>query len=339
MHLAVQICALNEAANIATVIRSIPRRMPGIATVQVVVVDDGSSDGTADVARQAGADIVVRHTSNKGLARAFQTGMDTCLAQGADILVNIDADGQYPGEDIPALVQPILSGQADIVIGDRQVASLQHFSPGKRFLQKLGSWMVQTASGISIPDAVSGFRAYSRESALRLFVTSEFSYTVQTLIQAGKLGLAVASVPISARETTRPSRLHKGTLHFVGQQAIILLRTYVTYEPLKTFVGLSIPFLLLGTALLLRLILIAAERGGLTGNVQSLIVGVVSIVTGLLLLITGITADRIRENRRLLEESLYRIRRQETPVPAPVSTPTPAAAPPAWSVPPRTPAR
>jgi glycosyltransferase involved in cell wall biosynthesis len=275
----------------------------------VLVVDDGSTDDTVEVALAAGANHIARHTGNKGLARAFQTGVDACLSHGADIIVNIDADGQYRGEDIPALIEPILMHQADIVIGDRQTQLLEHFSPAKRWLQKMGSHVVQTAAGIRVPDAVSGFRAYSREAALRMFVTPLFSYTVQTLIQAGKIGLKVRSVPIIARETTRPSRLHKGIVHFIRQQTEILLRTYITYEPLKTFVGLSVPFLLIGVVLIVRVILIALSRGGQFGNVPSLLVGVISLLIGLLLMVTGIIADRIRENRRLLEEILYRVRK------------------------------
>jgi glycosyltransferase involved in cell wall biosynthesis len=311
-HLFVQICALNESATIGSVIAEIPRHIEGIGSVTVVVIDDGSSDDTAAQARAAGADIVVSHTGNQGLARAFQNGIDTCLDHGADIIVHTDADGQYVGADIPALVALVRMGKADVVIGDRGVASVQHFSPFKRFLQRLGSAMVQQASGVRAPDAVSGFRAYSREAALRLFVTTQFSYTVQTLIQAGKLGLVVRSVPIQARVTARPSRLHHGTLHFVSRQVMILLRTYVTYEPIKTFFGLAVPFLALGTGLLLRLVVRAAEQGGqLPGNVQSLVAGSISMIIGLLLLVTGVIADRVRENRRILEEILYRSRKQQ----------------------------
>ncbi|WP_169237251.1 glycosyltransferase family 2 protein [Candidatus Roseilinea sp. NK_OTU-006] len=310
-RLFVQICALNEEESIGNVIRTIPRDIPGIASVSVLVVNDGSTDHTVEEAAQAGADLIVQHVGNKGLARSFQDGLDVCLERGADIIVNIDADGQYRGEDIPALIEPIRRGQADVVIGDRQVSGLEHFSPAKRLLQKLGSWTVWQASGVAIPDAVSGFRAYSREAALRLIVTSQFSYTVQTLIQSGKLGLVVASVPITARHTPRPSRLHRGTLHFISQQAMILLRTYVAYEPIKMFGALAAPFLLVGAGLLARLLLRFAEQGWqLPGNVQSLIVGSISLAIGLLLLITGVIADRVRENRRLLEEILYRIRRQ-----------------------------
>jgi glycosyltransferase involved in cell wall biosynthesis len=310
VRLFAQICAYNEQDNIASVIAEIPRTIPGVAEVKVLVIDDGSRDATAQVAEQAGADYVVQHRGNKGLARAFQTGVDACLERGADIIVNIDADGQYRGDEIPALIAPILARKADIVIGDRQTQTLMHFSPRKRLLQRFGSSVVQMASGTNMPDAVSGFRAYTRDAALRLFVTSTFSYTVQTLIQAGKLGLALASVPINARETKRPSRLHRGTFHFISQQASILIRTYITYEPLKTFSLSAAPFLLLGLVLLVRLVIITANQDGqLTGHVQSLMTGAISLVIGMLLVITGIIADRIRENRRLLDELMYRVRK------------------------------
>ncbi len=310
-RLFVQICALNEQDNIGPVIRSIPRVIDGVASVQVLVIDDGSTDRTVNVARDMGADYVLHHNVRRGLARAFQDGIDACLSRGADIVVNIDADGQYDGTEIPALIAPILAHQADLVVGDRQVQSLQHFTQRKRLLQRLGSLVVQVAAGVQAPDAVSGFRAYGREAALRLFVTSVFSYTVQSLIQAGKLGLAVTSVPIHARETTRPSRLHHGTLHFVTQQTTVLIRTYVTYEPLKTFGLLALLFFIVGAGLLVRLVIIAAgEAGQFIGHYQSLTVGVFCIIISLLFFMTGITADRMRENRRMIEEVLYRLRQQ-----------------------------
>ncbi len=311
--LCVQICAYNEAATIQEVIHSIPRSIPGIAQVIVVVVDDGSTDGTAAQAQSANADHIIRHRRNRGLARSFQNGVDYCLQLGADIIVNLDADGQYRGEEIPALIAPILSGQAEIVVGDRQVSRLRHFSAQKRLLQKLGSWVVRQAAGVDIPDAVSGFRAYSREAALRLFVTAQFSYTVQTLIQAGMLGLAVTSVPITAQHTARPSRLHRGNAHFILQQVRILLHTYTVYKPLKFFLSAATPFLLVGVALLGRLLIRFAEQGWqLPGNVQSLVIGAVALAIGMLLVTTGVIADRLRANHQLVEEALYRLRKQET---------------------------
>jgi hypothetical protein len=313
LHLFVQVLALNEEATIAKVIRDIPRQVDGIASVHVVVVNDGSTDNTVQVATEAGADIVVSHHANKGIARAWQTGIDTCLSYGADIIVNTDADGQYEAADIALLVRQIVEQRADIVIGDRQTQHMTHFSPAKRMFQWLGSRVVQAAAGLRVPDAVSGFRAYSRDAALRIFPTANFSYTVQTLIQAGKIGLAVRYVPIRAYDTPRPSRLHKGMLHFMSQQATILMRTYTTYEPLKTFLVLASPFLIVGSLLILRLILLAAEQGGqFIGRLQSLVAGMVSLVIGLLLVITGIIADRIRENRRLLEDIMYRVREQSS---------------------------
>lgn len=309
-QLYVQLCAHNEREHIGAVIREIPRRVPGVASVTVVVVDDGSLDDTSEIARAAGADVVVRHIKRQGLARAFQTGLDFCLDHGADIIVNIDADGQYRGQDIPALIQPILKGEADVVIGDRQTHLVKHFSPLKRTLQRVGSRVVEVASGLKIPDAVSGFRAYRREAAMRMFVTPQFSYTVQTLIQAGKLGLAVRSVPIVARETTRPSRLHRGIAHFIAQQTGVLLRTYATYEPLKTFFGAALPFLIVGLFLIGRVIVIALARGGQFANLPSLVIGTLAILIALFLMMTGILADRIRDNRRILEEMLYLTRKQ-----------------------------
>lgn len=310
-NLFVQILALNEEENIGQVIRNIPRKIDGIDSVRVVVVNDGSTDRTVQAATEAGADIVVSHHANKGIARAYQTGIDTCLAYGADIIVNTDADGQYEGADIAQLVRPIIEQRADMVIGDRQTQKLAHFTPAKRLFQWLGSRVVEGAAGVRVPDAVSGFRALSRDAALRIYPTAIFSYTIQTLIQAGKLGLAVSNVPIRAYETKRPSRLQRGMLHFMVQQAAILMRTYTTYEPLKTFLVLSAPFLLVGSVLILRLIFIAAVQGGqFIGRLQSSVAGLVSLVIGMLLLITGVIADRVRENRHLLEDLMYRVREQ-----------------------------
>lgn len=308
----VQICALNEADTIAQVIRAIPRSIEGVRDVTVVVLDDGSQDDTSQVSRQAGADIVARHTRNQGLGRAFQRAVDICLSHGADLIVHLDADGQYNPDEIERLIAPILNGQADLVVGDRRASALPHFGRVKRWMQWLGSWTVRRASGLEVPDAVSGFRAYSREAALRLFVTSRFSYTVATLIQAGRLGLAVTSVPITARPTPRPSRLQRNAAHFVLQQASILIRSYVTYEPLKTFLALSLPFLVVGSALLVRLMLRFAGQGWqLPGNVQSLVVGSVALAIGLLLVVTGLITDRIAEERKVQEETLYRLRKSE----------------------------
>lgn len=311
MKLIVQIPAFNEEATIAAVICDVPRSVPGFDRVEVLVIDDGSRDRTVVEAQAAGADHILSLNHNRGLAFAFQAGLDASLRAGADVIVNTDGDHQYPGEFIPALVQPILDRRADIVIGDRQVEQIAHFSSQKRALERFGSWIVRMASGTNVPDAPSGFRAYSREAALRLFVTSDFSYTLDNLIQAGKRGLWVAHVPITT-QPTRPSKLHRGTWHFVKRQAATIVRAYATYEPLKTFFYLSMPFFLLGTILFVRLaIIFVSQSFSLPGNVQSLIVSVLALLVGFLVMIFGLLADRISESRRLMEEVLYRLRREE----------------------------
>jgi glycosyltransferase involved in cell wall biosynthesis len=311
MKLIVQIPAYNEEATIAAVVRGIPRSIPGIDRVEVLVINDGSRDHTVDCAQQAGADHILSLPYNRGLAFGFQAGLDAGLRAGAAIIVNTDGDNQYPGDQIPKLVEPILRGQADIVIGDRQVNQVQHFSPQKRLLERLGSWVVRAASGTSVPDAPSGFRAYSREAALRLFVTSDFSYTLDNLIQAGKRGLRVAHIPI-ATNPTRPSKLHRGSWHFVKRQGATIVRAYATYEPLKTFFYLSLPFWLVALVLFVRLLVIFVRQDfALPGNVQSLIIAVMALIVGFLVMIFGLLADRIGDTRRLMEEVLYRLRRDE----------------------------
>lgn len=311
MKLIIQIPAWNEEATLGTVIREIPRTIPGIDTVEVLVIDDGSTDRTVDIAHEAGADWVISLHRNRGLASAFQVGLDACLRQGADIIVNTDADNQYPGDQIPLLVEQILMQRADIVIGNRQIEQVEHFSMQKRWLQKLGSWVVRVASGTNVPDAPSGFRAYTRESAFRLFVTSEFSYTLDNLIQAGKSQMMVAHVPIRTN-STRPSKLHLGNWNFVKRQGGTIVRTYATYEPLKTFVYLSSPFLIVSAILFARLIFFFIRDGlVLLGHVQSLFVAGVCLIMGFLTLMFGLLADRIGDNRRFMDEILYRLRKSE----------------------------
>jgi glycosyltransferase involved in cell wall biosynthesis len=311
MKLIVQIPALNEAETIGAVIADIPRSIPGVSLVEVLIVDDGSSDNTVAVAYAAGADHVVRHTANKGLATAYQTGIDTALRLGAEIIVNTDADNQYPGDEIPRLVAPIVEGRADIVIGDRQVQQIEHFSPLKKALQHVGSSVVRWASETDVPDTVSGFRALSREAALRTFVTTDFSYTVEALIQAGKRRLTIAAVPIRTNHVKRPSRLHRGNWNFIKQQAAIIARTYATYEPLKVFSYFAIALFVPGTLLLLyaayvfigrRLNVVDAT------NDQSLLVGAVLVVMALITFLIGLLADLVGGVRRVQQEILYRVR-------------------------------
>jgi len=315
LKLIVQIPAFNEEEHIAAVIHQIPRNIPDICSVEVLVIDDGSTDQTGDAAYEAGADHVISLHRNRGLAAAFQIGLDASLRLGADIIVNTDGDGQYPGDQIPQLVDQILSNHADLVIGNRQVDTVDHFSFQKRWLQKFGSWIVRIASGTNVPDAPSGFRAYTRETALRLFVVSDFSYTIDNLIQAGKRRLSVTHVPIRT-QPTRPSRLHRGNWNFIKRQAATIVRTYATYEPLKTFFWISIPFFLISFILFIRfVILYIIENFATTGHLHSIVVAGVALIAGFLVVIFGLLADRLGDNRRLLDEILYRMRKEELKVP------------------------
>jgi glycosyltransferase involved in cell wall biosynthesis len=312
MKLIVQIPALNERETIAAVVAAVPRSIPGVSRVEVLIVDDGSSDDTVAVALRAGADHVVRHTANKGLATAYQTGIDTALRLGADIIVNTDADDQYPGDEIPRLVEPIVERRADIVIGDRQVQRIEHFSPLKKALQHVGSSVVRWASETDVPDTVSGFRALSREAALRTFVTTDFSYTVEALIQAGKRRLTVAAVPIRTNYVKRPSRLHRGNWNFIKHQAAIIARTYATYEPLKVFSYIAAALFVPGALLLAWAAFIFLARRLLpdfaASNDQSLLVGSVLVMMALVTFLIGLLADLVGGVRRVQQELLYRVR-------------------------------
>jgi glycosyltransferase involved in cell wall biosynthesis len=315
MKLIVQIPVLNEAESIARVLADIPRDIPGVDSVEVLIIDDGCTDDTIAVALAHGADHVVRHTSRKGLATAYQTGIDTALRLGADIIVNTDGDNQYPGYEIPRLIAPILSGQADMVIGDRQIENNAHFPPLKKTLQIIGSGVVRWASGTNVPDTVSGFRALSREAALRTFVTSDFSYTVENLIQAGKRRLTIQTVPIATNPVRRASRLHTGNWNFIKRQASTIVRTYTAYEPLKTFTYIALPFLITGIIFLGRALYVYVMRQLVNNfpqdNAQSLAVGSTALILGFIIFLIGLLADRIGGTRRLIEEVLYRVRSQE----------------------------
>jgi glycosyltransferase involved in cell wall biosynthesis len=310
MKLIIQIPCYNEAATITEVIAAVPRHIEGIDVVEVLVVDDGSTDRTVETARVAGADHVISHTRNQGLAKTFVTGVDACLALGADIIVNTDGDHQYPGSNIPALVRPIVEGSADIVIGDRQTRTLAHFSPMKRALQALGSWVVRVMSGTRVPDAVSGFRALSREAALQLNIVSPFSYTIEMLIQAGYKRLAVTSVPISVNATPRASRLASSTAHFISRSASTIIRITAMYRPLRTFFLLGTVFLIVGSAPILRFLYFVVQGQG-QGHIQSLILGGVLVLMGFVAWMIGLVADLINFNRRLIEITLEKVRRME----------------------------
>lgn len=312
MKLIIQIPCFNERATLPSVIQDLPTQIRGVDIIETLVIDDGSTDGTAELATALGVDHVIRHNANKGLAIAFQAGIDACLYLGADIIVNTDGDHQYPGTAIPELIAPILNGQADIVVGDRQVDQIDHFSGQKKMLQKVGSWVVRLASDTDVPDAPSGFRAYSREAALRLYVTSDFSYTVENLIQAGKRRLTIAHIPIETNPQTRPPRLHKGNWNFVKQQASTIARTFTYYEPLRTFSYLAAPFFLVGLVLLGRFFYVYLFGNAYGRLLQSVTIGASLLVIGFLIFVVGLLADAVANHRRLTEEVLYRVRDMES---------------------------
>jgi glycosyltransferase involved in cell wall biosynthesis len=309
MKLIVQVPCLNEEAVLADTLRAIPRAIDGVDTVEVLVIDDGSTDGTAAAAAAGGADHLVRFTRRKGLAAVFMAGLDASLKLGADVIVNTDADNQYPAEAIPRLVAPILRGEADIVIGDRGVGEVAHFSPLKRRLQKLGSWVVRRVSGTSVPDSTSGFRALTREAALRLNIVSEFTYTLESIIQAGKKKLAVAHLPIEARPT-RPSRLVASTWDYVKRSAATILRIYAMYEPFKVFATVGSVLIAGGVALGLRYAYFW-WMGEVRGHLQGAILSVLLLILGFQTLQWGVMADLVANNRKLLEDLLYRVRKLE----------------------------
>lgn len=310
MKLIIQIPCYNEEQTLPATIADLPRSLPGIDCIEYLIIDDGSHDRTVEVARELGVHHIVRHRHNRGLAAAFQTGIDACLAAGADIIVNTDGDNQYAGADIAHLVEPIISGDADIVVGDRGVATHAEFSPLKRFLQSLGSWVVEKAASVPIPDATSGFRAFHREAALRLNVLSEYTYTLETLIQAGQRGMKVCFTPIHTNPQTRRSRLIRNIPSFLMLSVITIVRFYTMYRPLRVFI--STAAILVSAAFILGvrfLIFYASGRG--EGHVQSLILAAVLSIVGFQVGLIGLVADAVSMNRKLTEEMVYQARRNE----------------------------
>ncbi len=310
MKLIIQIPCYNEEHTLASTIDELPDEIPGIDCIEWLVIDDGSTDRTVSVARTLGVHHIVQHNQNKGLAAAFQTGLNACLQLGADIIVNTDGDNQYPGRFIPELVHPILSGSADMVVGDRQTGSIEHFSPSKRVLQRLGSIVVRQVSGTDVPDAPSGFRALSREGAMRMNVMTGYTYTLETIIQAGKKNLKIVHIPIRTNPKMRESRLMQNTLQYVLRSAATIMRLYVFYEPFRTFAYLSVPFFGVGFILCLRylifLFLGMLVRGEL---IQSVIIGSTSLAIGFFIFLIGLIAEILGKHRQLQEETLYYFKR------------------------------
>ncbi|WP_298009997.1 MULTISPECIES: glycosyltransferase family 2 protein [Anaerolinea] len=311
MKLIIQIPCYNEAEVLPHTLSLLPRQMEGFDAVEVLVVDDGSQDNTAEVARAAGADHVVRLRKHSGLAKAFAAGLDASLRAGADVILNTDADNQYSAEDIPTLLRPILEGKADLVIGDRGVATLEHFAPLKRRLQVWGSHVVSRAAGLSIPDATSGFRALTREAALRTLVLSDYSYTLETLIQAGNSPIAVMSVPIRTNPPTRPSRLIRSIGDYLRNSSITIVRSYSMHRPLRVFSVVGGILLLVAFGLGMRFVILRYVLGQDVAQVQALILAAILAIIGFQTLMIGLVADLIAFNRKILEEVLYRVRQQD----------------------------
>lgn len=308
MKLIIQIPCYNEAETLEIALNDLPKHIDGIDEIEYLIINDGSADNTVEVAKNWGVHYVVNFRKNKGLAKGFMAGLDACLRNGADIIVNTDADNQYCGEDIEKLVRPIIEGKTDIVIGERPIDQTAHFSPLKKKLQHFGSWVVRKASKSSIPDAPSGFRAYSREAAMQLNVTNEYTYTLETIVQAGRNRIPMDSVPIRTNAELRPSRLFSSMMGYVKRSMLTIIRAYIMYKPLKffTIVG-SIPFL--GGVILGIRYLVYMFMGSAAGHIQSLILAAVLLMMGFMTYIIGLQADTIAANRKLLEDMQVHVRR------------------------------
>jgi glycosyltransferase involved in cell wall biosynthesis len=307
MKLIIQIPCFNEAATLPATLADLPRQVDGFDEVEILVIDDGSTDGTADVARVHGVDHVVRFPKNRGLAAAFRSGLDEALARDADVIVNTDGDNQYSAAAIPALVEPVLAGHADLVIGVRPIEEIAHFSPLKKRLQRFGSAVVRRFSGLTVEDATSGFRAFSRRAALRLNVINRYTYTLETLIQAGRQNLAVTTVPVTTNAKTRDSRLIRSVPGYIWRSAVTLVRMSITYQPLRVLGTVAAVMLGLGAFIGLRFLYFYITEGG-QGHVQSLILTAILMIIGFQTGVLGVIADLSATNRRLLEETLARLR-------------------------------
>jgi len=310
MKLIIQIPCFNEELTLPETIKDLPREIEGIDEIEFLIIDDGSTDRTIEVAKEFGVEHIVRNKINLGLARTFRKGIDECLKRGADIIVNTDGDNQYYGGDIAKLVKPIVDETAELVVGDRQTSKISHFSFFKKMLQKIGSATVRKLSGTDVPDTVSGFRAFSREAAIRLNIISPFSYTIETIIQAGKKHLAITSVPVRTNPKTRDSRLFKSIPAFIERQLSSMIRMYLMYQPLRFFIYLGLLLTVIGLVPVVRF-LIFYYLGDGAGHIQSLILGSIFLLMGFITLVMAILADLMNFNRHLLENTLERVRRIE----------------------------
>lgn len=310
MKLIVQIPCYNEEHTLPATFHDIPKQIEGVDEVEVLIIDDGSKDKTIEVAKSLGVDHIIINKNNRGLARTFRKGIDECLKRGADIIVNTDGDNQYAGWDIPKLIKPILDGNADVVVGDRKTGQIDHFSPIKKLLQRVGSFVVRQLSGVRVPDAVSGFRAYSREAALQMNIVSPFSYTIEALIQAGKKHMAVASVEVETNEKTRESRLFTSIPKFIERQLTTIVRMYTMYQPLKVFFIIAMILLGLGLIPIIRFLYFYFTGDG-NGHIQSLILGGTLTILGFISFLIALLADLMNFNRQLIEHTLEKVRKME----------------------------
>ena len=310
MKLIIQIPCYNEAETLKIALDALPKHIDGVDTIEYLIINDGSQDNTLELAKEWGVHHIVNFKQNRGLAKGFMAGLDMCLRNGADIIVNTDADNQYCGDDIEKLIAPILEGKADIVIGERPIDQTAHFSWLKKKLQHFGSWVVRKASNTDIPDAPSGFRAYSREAAMQMNVVNEYTYTLEQIVQAGRTKIAITSVPIRTNDELRPSRLFSSMFGYVKKSMLTIIRAYLMYKPMRFFIGLGfIPFLI-GLAIGIRFIVLLCMGGG-QGNVQSLILCSMLILIGVMIWVVGLLADVMAANRKILQEIQQKVREMD----------------------------
>ncbi|MFW5799386.1 MAG: glycosyltransferase family 2 protein [Spirochaetota bacterium] len=312
MKLIIQIPCYNEAKTLATALKHIPREIEGVDKVELLIINDGSTDNTVEIAGENGVDHIVSFSKNKGLARGFMAGLDECIKKGADIIVNTDADNQYNANDIPKLIKPILDGKADMVVGERPISKTKHFSPIKKFLQKMGSRVVRMVSKTNIPDAPSGFRAMSKDAAMRLNVFNDYTYTLETIIQAGQKDMAITSVPVRTNEDLRPSRLVKSIFSYIKRSIATIIRIFVIYRPFRFFFTIGFILFLTGFIIGIRFLVLYFQGEG-QGNIQSLILAAILLIIGFQTILMAFQSDIQAANRKLMEDIQYRIKKLENP--------------------------